>query len=175
MAKKESHWQFCDNDCVEAPEGYSHFVYLISKKATCDGPHYYIGKKSIDGGTKWQNYYGSSKALKEDVKKYGKDKFLRIIMAWTKSGTTASWVETCLICKAKALTNDTYYNKYLQVRVNVNQMTDMNEVMYNKDNNETVQESSQKRDSSNETPYLTQDMLHKKINSNRRKQNEHRL
>jgi len=59
------------------PKDYLGFLYFVENKVTKQG---YVGKKQFWIGrakkkSAWENYSGSSKHLKEDIKKFGKENF----------------------------------------------------------------------------------------------------
>ena len=70
---------------------YFGFVYLITNKSN---QRQYIGRKyfwsfrkppgkkrKVKQESDWKKYYGSCPELKEDVKKYGKETFSRVILS----------------------------------------------------------------------------------------------
>lgn len=84
--------------------GYYGFVYLITN--LCNDRKY-IGRKYFWSFTKkkgqtrrtksesdWRNYYGSCPELKEDVKKYGKENFQRVILSLHTSKGQCNYEET---------------------------------------------------------------------------------
>ena len=119
------------DDCVG-------FVYLITNTTNNKK---YIGKKlakfskttyktvKLKNGTKkkkkirskidsdWQEYYGSSPNLTEDINKLGKDKFKREILYYCKSKSECSYIEAREQFTNKVLESDEYYNGHIQVRV----------------------------------------------------------
>ena len=65
----------------------------------------------------WQEYYGSSPNLTEDINKLGKDKFKREILYYCKSKSECSYIEAREQFTQKVLESDEYYNGHIQVRV----------------------------------------------------------
>ena len=118
-------------------EGYKAFVYIITN--TINGKQY-IGKKrlyffkhkrlkgrknriKVTKASDWKDYWGSSDALKADVKQYGEKYFTREIVRLCKTLSEASYfelkmqMETDAILKPKA-----YYNRYVGGRISSKQM-----------------------------------------------------
>ena len=79
------------------------YVYLITNKIN--------GRKYIGSSRKSQidsNYYGSGKAIKDALKKYGKDNFQRDIL-WEGKGNARN-IETYFLEKINAANDPLYYN-----------------------------------------------------------------
>jgi hypothetical protein len=114
------------------PEDCAGFVYQITN--TTNGKMY-IGKKlskfkrsrpplkgrknrrryKVDSD--WQEYYGSSDALNEDIQQLGKDKFAREILFFCRNKAELSYVEAREQFSRKVLESDNYYNGHIRVRV----------------------------------------------------------
>ena len=131
-------WLFESNQVEALPEDCVGFVYNITNTIT---GRQYIGKKlakfskttyktvKLKNGTKkkkkirskidsdWQEYYGSSPNLTEDINKLGKDKFTREILHYCKSKAHTSYLEAKEQFDRKVLESDDYYNGHIQVRV----------------------------------------------------------
>lgn len=78
------------------------------------------GKKRKRRGSKesdWQEYWGSSEHLKEDVEKLGKDRFTREILHFCASRGIASYLEAKEQFDREVLLRDDYYNGIINVRV----------------------------------------------------------
>jgi hypothetical protein len=60
----------------------------------------------------WMTYYGSSEELNEDVKKYGRDSFHRIILHLCYNKSDLNYLETYHIFHSGSLLSDAYYNKW---------------------------------------------------------------
>ena len=83
-----NHWVWYKSDKPFIPnEDKFGFVYIITntktKKAYVGCKQYYIGKTKKK--SKWQTYVGSSKYLKEDIKKIGKQFFIFEVIAEYKN------------------------------------------------------------------------------------------
>ena len=120
------------------PEGVVGFVYCITNNST---GRKYIGKKlakfskttyrmvKLKNGNKkrkkirskvdsdWQDYYGSSPNLTEDVMSLGKDQFTREILYYCYSKAECSYVEAREQMDRRVLESDEYYNGIINVRV----------------------------------------------------------
>lgn len=131
-------WTYQNEEVTELPEDCVGFVYIITN--ITNGKKY-IGKKlakfskttyktvKLKNGTKkkkkirskidsdWQEYYGSSPNLTEDVNTLGKDKFKREILYYCKSKSECSYIEAREQFTRKVLESDDYYNGHIQVRV----------------------------------------------------------
>lgn len=83
---------------------YFGFVYLITNKSN---QRQYIGRKyfwsfrkppgkkrKVKQESDWKKYYGSCPELKEDVKKYGKETFSRVILSLHTSKGLCNYEET---------------------------------------------------------------------------------
>jgi hypothetical protein len=116
---------------------YFGFVYLIEN--LLDGRKYVgkkfftkSGRKQIKGKTKkvrlssgWENYWSSSDELKADVKQHGEENFTRTILYLCKSRSECSYRETYEIFLRNALLTDSYYNKWVSVRINAKNLTNL--------------------------------------------------
>lgn len=130
---------FYQNAPVETlPEDCVGFVYLITNIAT---NRMYIGKKlakfsrttykivKLKNGNKkrkkirnkidsdWQQYYGSSSTLTEDINSQGTANFRREILYYCKSKAECSYIEAREQFSRRVLESDDYYNGHIQVRV----------------------------------------------------------
>lgn len=123
---------------TELPEDAVGFVYLITN--TTNGKMY-VGKKlakfakttykvvKLKNGTKkrkkikskidsdWQQYYGSSPNLTEDINILGNSNFKREILYYCKSKAECSYIEAREQFSRRVLESDDYYNGHIQVRV----------------------------------------------------------
>jgi len=105
-------------------QDYFGFVYLIH--CTTTGRRY-IGRKylwsfrtpkgkkrKVKQESDWKTYYGSCPELKEDVKKFGKDKFTRTILSLHKTVGKTNYEETRQLFLNNVLTEslDTGIPKY---------------------------------------------------------------
>jgi hypothetical protein len=131
-------WYYNGNEVSELPEDAVGFVYLITN--TTNGKMY-VGKKlakfakttykvvKLKNGTKkrkkirskinsdWQQYYGSSPNLTEDINHLGTDNFKREILYYCKSKSECSYIEAREQFSRRVLESDDYYNGHIQVRV----------------------------------------------------------
>ena len=113
------------------------FVYMIENLKT---GHKYIGKKLFwssktrqvnkkkkryKAESDWRDYYGSSESLQEDVKKLGKNAFCRTILHLCKSKGECSYLEVYEQIVRNVLLDETYYNKYIQCRINSSHITSL--------------------------------------------------
>jgi hypothetical protein len=55
---------------------------VIYKITNLENGKYYIGKKCLNKGKRWESYWGSSKELTADIKLYGKNKFTKDILRY---------------------------------------------------------------------------------------------
>jgi hypothetical protein len=114
---------------ADQTEGYYGFVYIIRNNLTNKS---YIGRKyfskastkQIKGKRKkirkpsdWENYWSSSDELKNDIKKFGKENFTRIILHLCKTRATCSYMETWEIFKNKCLLSDDWYNSWCSCKI----------------------------------------------------------
>ena len=131
-------WYYQDKEITELPEDCVGFVYVITNIPT---GRMYIGKKlakfsrttyrivKLKNGNKkrkkirnkidsdWQQYYGSSPNLTEDVNSQGTDNFRREILYYCKSKAECSYIEAREQFSRRVLESDDYYNGHIQVRV----------------------------------------------------------
>ena len=129
---KTVNWTYQGKTVQELPENCIGFVYLITN--TING-RMYIGKKLAKfkrsrpplKGRKnkrrhtvesdWQDYYGSSDLLTEDVEKLGKTKFTREILHLCSSKGECNYLEAKEQFARGVLESDKYYNGHIRVRV----------------------------------------------------------
>jgi len=124
-------WIYSGKELTEIPEGYIGFVYLITNLK--DGRKYvgkklfnFTSRKAVKGSTRkkkvvkesdWQEYYGSSEELKEEVKTIGEDNFSREILHLCKSKSECSYLETWEIFNRHVLLDDSYYNSWVSCKI----------------------------------------------------------
>jgi hypothetical protein len=65
----------------------------------------------------WQQYYGSSPNLTEDINTLGTANFRREILYYCKSKSECSYIEAREQFSRRVLESDDYYNGHIQVRV----------------------------------------------------------
>ena len=131
-------WYYAGQEITELPDDVVGFVYLITNITT---GKMYVGKKlakfakttykvvKLKNGNKkrkkirtkidsdWQQYYGSSPNLTEDVNQLGTDTFKREILYYCKSKSECSYIEAREQFSRRVLESDDYYNGHIQVRV----------------------------------------------------------
>jgi len=131
-------WHYQGTPVNELPDDTVGFVYLITNVTT---GKMYVGKKlakfskttykvvKLKNGTKkrkkirskinsdWQQYYGSSPNLTEDINQQGTDNFKREILYYCKSKSECSYIEAREQFSRRVLESDDYYNGHIQVRV----------------------------------------------------------
>lgn len=125
-------WTFQGKIVDQIPENCIGFVYIITNLTN---NRKYIGKKLTQfkksrpplKGKKnrrkyivesdWQDYWGSSDKLLEDVKKLGKQKFSREILYFCESKAILSYLEALEQFDRRVLESDEYYNGIINVRV----------------------------------------------------------
>ena len=98
------------------------FVYIITnlqtEKKYIGCKQYFIGKSKRE--SRWQSYMGSSKYLKEDIKKVGKKNFKFEVIDEFKNKRSLKYYELAYQVKYNVLTdcvegsdNNKYYNNYI--------------------------------------------------------------
>jgi hypothetical protein len=131
-------WYHNGQAVTELPNDIVGFVYLITNVTT---GKMYVGKKlakfakttykvvKLKNGTKkrkkiktkidsdWQQYYGSSPNLTEDINQIGTGNFKREILYYCKSKAECSYIEAREQFSRRVLESDDYYNGHIQVRV----------------------------------------------------------
>jgi len=131
-------WYYQSTPVNELPDDIVGFVYLITNITT---GKMYVGKKlakfakttykvvKLKNGTKkrkkirskinsdWQQYYGSSPNLTEDINQLGTDNFKREILYYCKSKSECSYIEAREQFSRRVLESDDYFNGHILVRV----------------------------------------------------------
>jgi len=131
-------WYYQGHEVTKLPDDVVGYVYLITN---ITNGKMYVGKKlakfaktsykvvKLKNGTKkrkkikskinsdWQQYYGSSPNLTEDVNQLGTDNFKREILYYCKSKSECSYIEAREQFSRRVLESDDYYNGHIQVRV----------------------------------------------------------
>ena len=125
-------WTYQGKPLETLPEECVGFVYLITNTKT--GRMYVVkklakfkrsrpplkGRKNKRRHTvesDWQDYYGSSDLLTEDVNKLGKEKFKREILYFCRSKGECNYLEAKEQFARGVLESDDYYNGHIRVRV----------------------------------------------------------
>lgn len=121
-------WIYEDKEFVLDGDWYG-FVYLIENLLS---GRKYIGRKyltkagykTVKGKRKkirvesdWDDYYGSSSALKEDIDQYGKDSFRRTILRLCKSRGECNYFETKYIFDHDAILDPNFYNTWVSCKI----------------------------------------------------------
>jgi hypothetical protein len=131
-------WYYQGTLVEQLPEDCVGFVYLITNNLT---GRMYVGKKlakfaktsyktvKLKNGNKkrkkirskidsdWQEYYGSSTELTEDINSQGPDKFTRQILYYCSSKAECSYIEAREQFSRRVLESNDYYNGQISVRV----------------------------------------------------------
>jgi hypothetical protein len=131
-------WYYNGHEVTDLPDNIVGYVYLITN---ITNGKMYVGKKlakfaktsykvvKLKNGTKkrkkikskinsdWQQYYGSSPNLTEDINQLGTDNFKREILYYCKSKSECSYIEAREQFARRVLESDDYYNGHIQVRV----------------------------------------------------------
>jgi hypothetical protein len=125
-------WTYEGEPVDELPKDCEGFVYLITN---LENGRKYVGKKLAKfkktrpplKGRKnkrrekvesdWQDYWGSSDNLKEDVEKLGPEKFSREILHFCNSRGLMSYLEAREQFERRVLETNEYYNGIINVRV----------------------------------------------------------
>ena len=134
-------WTYKYNIIHELPQDCAGFVYEITNLLN---GRKYIGKKvanfyktttktvTLKNGTKkkrkvkttkpsdWENYWGSSKELLEDIATYGVANFKREILHFCPTRAMCSYLEAKEQFISGALESNRYYNGHIKVRVHKN-------------------------------------------------------
>jgi hypothetical protein len=88
---------------------------LIYKITNTVNQKYYIGKKCLNKGVKWEKYWGSSKELTADRKMMGKEHFTKEILKVCDSSYELSYHEIDQMVRHNWL-NDKCYNQNMSGR-----------------------------------------------------------
>jgi hypothetical protein len=131
-------WYYQGTAVNELPDDCVGFVYLITNNAN---GKMYVGKKlakfakttyrvvKLKNGNKkrkkiktkidsdWQQYWGSSPNLTEDINQQGTGNFHREILYYCRSRSECSYIEAREQFSRRVLESDDYYNGHIQVRV----------------------------------------------------------
>ena len=125
-------WQYMGKDYTEANPAYQGFVYEITN---LQSGRLYIGQKNfwrtiklspLKGKTNrrhrrtetdWQQYFGSSRQLIEDVEALGPDHFHRRILYMCANKNQMNYFESKEQFARDVLLNSNYYNAIINCRV----------------------------------------------------------
>jgi hypothetical protein len=113
-------WQYNGEVFTDVPKGMEGFVYIITNltnnKKYIGKKHFWTRQKNKKTGRRkteesdWKNYFGSCDELKEDVKKIGKEHFLREILYLCPHKKSMSYYETYEQFNRNVLLSEDYYN-----------------------------------------------------------------
>lgn len=124
-------WQYKGVDFID-PAGHFGFIYRITCIPT---GRIYIGrklftkaktkavtktnkrKKKLRVANDWENYYGSSAELLEDIKTLGVENFHREILHLTTKRGETNYLEALEILTSGALLSDRFYNKWVSLKL----------------------------------------------------------
>ena len=125
-------WYYTGNIVKQLPENIIGFVYIITNNTNNKK---YIGKKlarfrksrpPLKGKVNrrkytiesdWQDYYGSSEHLNQDVQELGSENFTREILYYCSSKAELGYLEAKEQFDRRVLETDEYYNGIINVRV----------------------------------------------------------
>ncbi len=125
-------WLFEGTGLTVVPEGNVGFVYLITNKT--NGMKY-IGKKNmfstrrlkplkgkkrkrvVTKESAWQDYYGSSLELCEEIETLGKNNYIREILKLCQGKGEMSYYEAKCQFDYDVLLRDDFYNGHIQCRI----------------------------------------------------------
>lgn len=134
----ENPWLYNDKEVDDdnIPTGSVAFVYEITNNST---GRKYIGKKLLKftkrkrvkrslrrkvtkTDSDWKSYYGSNKELIDERDRLGADIFTRRILRFCETKGEASYFESKLILENDAILKDEYYNSWVSMKINKNQV-----------------------------------------------------
>ena len=114
-------WTLWNKEITEPPKGYAGFVYLITNSETgmkYIGRKYFWSVRKLKGKTRrqrsesnWQDYYGSSKVLLEDLEKIGKEAFIRQMLSIHKTNGDVNYEEVKQQFIHDVLETEGWYNE----------------------------------------------------------------
>lgn len=101
----ENPWRYLgevfDSDNIQDNFGFVYLIYCTETSRKYLGRKYFWSfrtpkgkKRKVKQESDWKTYYGSCPELKEDIKKYGKDKFKRTILSLHKTLGKTNYEET---------------------------------------------------------------------------------
>lgn len=132
MTVTDPKWIYNFNELTQAPEEYTGFVYEITN---IPFDKKYIGQKlfwkvkklpPLKGKTRkrtktvesdWQDYWGSSNKLLEDIALQGTQDFKREILVMCRNKTEMNYNEAALQFNRDVLLRDDYYNGIINCRI----------------------------------------------------------
>ena len=99
---------------------------LIYKITNTINGKYYIGKKCLNKGKKWEKYWGSSKDLQADIKQYGVEHFTKDILIYCNNSYELSYYEIEYMIRYNWL-SDKCYNQNMSGRYYKSKLNNTNE------------------------------------------------
>jgi hypothetical protein len=129
----ENPWRYYgeifDTDDIQDHFGFVYLIECIENGRKYIGRKYFWSfrkpkgkKRKVKQESDWKKYYGSCPELKEDVKKFGKDKFKRTILSLHKTIGKTNYEETRQLFVNNVLTESlddgipAYYNSNILSR-----------------------------------------------------------
>ncbi len=123
-------WMYRGVEFIDS-QGFFGFIYEITNLQTS---RKYIGrklftkaktqlktktkrKKKLRVANDWENYYGSSDELLDDIQTLGKDQFKREILHLTTKRGETNYLEAYEILTRGALLSEHYYNKWVSLKL----------------------------------------------------------
>lgn len=113
-------WQYNGEVFTDVPKGMEGFVYIITNltnnKKYIGKKHFWTRQKNKKTGRRkteesdWKNYFSSCDELNEDVKRLGKEHFLREILYLCPHKKSMSYYETYEQFNRNVLMSEEYYN-----------------------------------------------------------------
>jgi hypothetical protein len=123
------HGEVFDSDSIQDFFGFVYRIECTETSRSYIGRKYFWSFRKPKGKTRkvksesdWKQYYGSCPELKEDIKKYGKDKFQRTILSLHKTLGKTNYEETRQLFLNNVLTESLdntiprYYNSNILSR-----------------------------------------------------------
>jgi len=131
-------WTYNDTEVTPEVIGDAYgFVYVITNEKTGRryvGRKYFTkaGYKTVKGKRKkirlssgWEDYYGSNKALLEDVATLGEENFTRRIIKLCRNRSECSYWETHFIFQFEALLSDRWYNEWVTCKISARHLASL--------------------------------------------------
>jgi hypothetical protein len=128
-ARTQMSWTYKGAEVPDSVTEYYGFVYVITNETNGRkyiGRKYFTkaGYKTVKGKRKkirvssgWEQYYGSNKALLEDVKTLGEHNFTREIIRLCRNRSECSYWETHYIFTLGALLSTDWYNEWVTCKI----------------------------------------------------------
>ena len=84
-------------------------------------------KRKVTKETDWQEYWGSSKRLLEDIEKLGKENFKREIICLCKTRGDTNYMEAKIQFDENVLLNENNYNGIIAVKIGIGSVKNLAE------------------------------------------------